>query len=166
MVSYKVSSAVHTGLRSRAFLVLMKGCQTGSTKTRCMCWKGTVWEGVAQISFCRHQWTVVQGRPRTFALSLSMVAQLAAPAAGDREEQLPRCCQGCGTEKQFARRERDPSWKSAVYSALLLLHIMWNIWPVIIICYVQYIARISLSSLWSVPADLNVHREGLCPTGL
>lgn len=69
VASCKIFSAIYTELHWWAFLVLMRGCQTDSTKIWWFCWKGTIWEGAAKIPFSRHQWVVVKGRPGTLSPS-------------------------------------------------------------------------------------------------
>lgn len=84
------------------------------------------------------------------------MAEAAAGAAGGQEmgkRAGSGGCQGTGTEKQSACREGSLSRVSAIYSAILLLPIMCNIWHVIITYNVQYTARMSLPSLWSAPAE-------------
>lgn len=65
-------------------------------------------------------------------------------------QQLLRGYQGCDIEKQFVCREGNLGWISAIYNTALSLLIMFNMWHIIVTYYMQYIARVSLTSLWNV----------------
>lgn len=158
MASCKVTSAIYIELDWLAFPVLMRGCQTDNTKIWWFWWKGTIWEEAATIPFSRNQWTVVKGRPQTQSPSSPFSSGMACSTGTLRwpRQLLLRGHQGCGTEKRFVCREGNLSWITAIYSTVLSLHITCNIWHIIIIYYMQCIARISLTSLWNVPAGVNV----------
>lgn len=158
MASCKVSSAIYIESHWWAFPVLMRGCQTDNTKIWWFCWKGTTWEGAAKISFSRNQWRVVKWRPQTLSPSSPFSSGTACSTGSLRwpRQRLLRGYQGCDTEKQFVCREGNLSWVTAISSTALLLHIICNIWHIIIMYYMQYIVRISWTSLWNVPAGVNV----------
>lgn len=161
VASCKVSSAIYTELCWWAFLVLMKGCQTDNTK---IWWfsshvvpllKRNNMRRSSKNSLFQKPVNSCEGKATDWVsppLSCPFSSGTACCTGTLRwlRQRLLRGYQGCDIEKQFVCREGNLGWISAIYNTALSLLIMFNTWHIIVIYYMQYIARVSLTSLWNV----------------